>query len=235
MHKTVFISRDQAPDAEFRCLLAAEGWQLRGQSLVLLAPLPFEALPACDWVFFASKNAVQFFFQQLEKQGIATPKAHWAALGPATAQVLARYVAALDFVGDGAPESSAAALAERLPPGARLLFPAARHAQQSVQRRLADRWPCQHLDVYDNRPLPDAPGSDAAVLVFTSPLNAEAYFSRNALLPGQHVVAIGDTTATALRRLGIAAPRVAAAPDERSLAEAVLALPGTDQRGPTQG
>jgi uroporphyrinogen-III synthase len=60
------------------------------------------------------------------------------------------------------------------------------------------------------------------VLVFTSPLNATAYFARHAPQPGQHTVAIGQPTAAALEACGLARVAVAAAPTEAELARAVL-------------
>lgn len=87
---------------------------------------------------------------------------------------------------------------------------------------LAPDYECLHFPIYDNRPLANPPHSKADVLVFTSPLNAEAYFSKHPLEPGQQVVAIGDTTGAALRQLGIAGISVAAQPSERGLADAVL-------------
>ena len=105
-----------------------------------------------------------------------------------------------------------------------LLFPAARHSRQSVLALLSERFRCTHFEVYNNLLVVDPPYSDAEVLVFTSPMNAQAYFSKHILAEKQRVVAIGQTTAGALRELGIATVEVAASPDERGLAEAVLRL-----------
>jgi len=55
--------------------------------------------------------------------------------------------------------------------------------------------------------------------VFTSPLNAQAYFARYALLEGQKVVAIGRTTAQAIADLGISNVITAPTPTEEVLAE----------------
>jgi len=274
---TAYISRELAPDSEFRALLEARGWAVHGQSLVSLSPLPFSAIPACDWIFFSSQNAVRFFFQTLpgkrsddsrssehsklseysrpygsddsesserpklpehpklywsddleSSDQIMLPKVKWAALGVATGKALTGYVGKVDFVGNGEPEATAiafnAALGQALPSGARLsdLFPAARRSRQSVQAFLGDAIQGIQLEVYDNRPLPHPPRRDDDVLAFTSPLNAGAYFSKHALSENQRVVAIGSTTAAALRRLGIAELSVADEPNERSLAEAVL-------------
>ena len=217
----VFISRDLSPDSEFRRLLQAQGWQVRGASLVELSALPFHTLPQVHWVFFSSKNAVRFFFRQIEKAGLLLPELQWAALGEATSKALHSYVQNIGFTGSGEPVSAAAAFGE-LAGGQAVLFPGARHSQQSVQLLLAGAVQGIHLEVYDNRPVyVPAPRSES-VLVFTSPMNAQAYFSRHSLQSGQRVVAIGATTAAALQALGMTSVITATAPTETALAEAVL-------------
>ncbi|HRI61157.1 MAG TPA: uroporphyrinogen-III synthase [Saprospiraceae bacterium] len=108
--------------------------------------------------------------------------------------------------------------------GSRILFPAARHSRQSVMSLLSPDFQCIHFPVYDNRPVANPLHSAADVLVFTSPLNAQAYFSKNKLGKNQRVVAIGQTTGATLRELGIAEIQVAREPGERALAEMVLKI-----------
>ncbi|MBV6443503.1 MAG: hypothetical protein EPGJADBJ_05274 [Saprospiraceae bacterium] len=229
---TAFITRDLSDSSEFKKVLSAAGWQVEGRSLVELSPMPFREIPAADWVFFSSKNAVRFFFESLKSRGDSeSPRdfmhTQWAALGPATAKVLAEYVGKVDFTGTGEPEGTADAF-RRLPQKKelRILFPAARHSRQSVMSLLTPDFQCLHFPIYDNRPVADPPYSDADVLVFTSPMNAEAYFSKNKLEIHQRVVAIGETTAGALRELGISDIATAEEATERGLAEAVLRLRG---------
>ena len=220
---TAFITRDISETSEFDLRLKAAGWMVHGRSLVELSPLPFAEVPRADWIFFSSGNAVRFFFEQLKpEQKTELARVQWAALGPSTAKILAEYIGKVDFVGTGEPEETA----RRFGPssGPDLLFPAARNSRQSVLALLAERFRCTHFEVYGNRLLADPPYFDAEVLVFTSPMNAQAYFSKHVLAEKQRVVAIGQTTAGALRELGIATVEVAASPDERGLAEAVLRL-----------
>ncbi len=315
---TAFITRDLSPGSDFETLLAEHGWQVEGRSLVELSPLPFREVPAADWIFFSSKNAVRFFFQRLrsddfkssdrstsrsddfkssdrsepsnsgdsaksggdlesqpDRAGLSTesggdfesppdwirtayPRVKWAALGPATARVLAEYVGTVDFVGTGEPVSTAekfnptsgpsptgrgaltpgismemdarggaSPLAVGEEPGVgSILFPAARHSRQSVMSLLAGKFHCIHLEIYDNRPVDDPSHVDAEVLVFTSPLNAQAYLARHKPAESQRVVAIGETTARALREAGIAEVSVSGEASEEALARTVLGLWG---------
>jgi uroporphyrinogen-III synthase len=228
---TAFITRELSDTSEFKKRLAAAGWSAEGRSLVELSPLPFGEVPAADWIFFSSGNAVRYFFGRSKSGGDSrsSPEftgVRWAALGEATAHVLREYVGQVDFTGTGEPEGAAQAF-RRLPgEGSRILFPAARHSRQSVMSFLAGDFQCTHFEVYDNRPVADPPHSRADVLVFTSPMNAQAYFAKHPLGEKQRVVAIGATTAGALLELGVSEVETAPAPNERGLAEAVLRLRG---------
>lgn len=224
---TAFITRPLSVTSEFRRLLTAQGWQVTGQSLVTLSALPFNAIPDADWIFFSSQNAVHFFFQQVEKVEMSVPDVQWAALGAATAKTLQEYVGSVDFIGSGEPISTAIAFqmtATADHKSTKILFPGARHSQQSIQRLLADAVEGIHLEVYDNSPVADTALRPEQVLVFTSPMNAEAYLAQHSPQSGQRVVAIGETTAAALRGLGVESVSVALEPTEAALAQAVLVL-----------
>lgn len=216
------------PDSEFRSVLRAQGWGVFGQSFVMLSPIPFEAVPPCDWLFFSSQNAVRFFFQSVENQNITIPETKWAALGPSTGRVLETFTGRVDFIGTGEPRGSAQLFRRhcaRLPKDAgRIIFPAARRSRQSVMTLLNLDFQCTHFEIYNNQPVNDPPQRNENVLAFTSPMNADAYFSRHPLLPTQRVVAIGGTTDRMLQQLGIAETAIAAEPTEFGLAEAVLTL-----------
>lgn len=223
-----FISRPLMPDSDFRSVLRAAGWGVFGQSFVVLSPLSFEAIPPAEWLFFSSQNAVRFFFKNLETQKIILPDVQWAALGPSTGRMLESFTGQVDFVGTGEPRSTAQLFRRhfdrlKLAPGS-VVFPAARRARQSVMSLLGLDFDCTHFDIYDNQPLLNPAQRNEEVLAFTSPMNAEAYFSQHVLLPTQRVIAIGGTTDRALQQLGIVETTIAAEPSERGLAEAVLSL-----------
>lgn len=218
MPNRAFISRQLAKRSPFRERLAILGWEVVGLSLIEFQPLPFGPLPTADWVFFYSKTAVRFF---LEGLGGPPPSGlRWAALGQGTATAMREAGLRVDYTGTGDPESTAAAFGA-LARGQRVLFPRARQSQQSVERLLAGVIQAVSLIVYDNLPVENPIIPPCQILVFTSPLNAAAYFHADTLQKGQLVVAIGHTTAAALRRLGIDC-RTAPEPSEAGLAAAVL-------------
>ncbi|MBN8683098.1 MAG: uroporphyrinogen-III synthase [Chitinophagales bacterium] len=217
----VFISRECLPGSLFYDRLNARGYTVTGQSLLQLNPLPLRNIPAADWIFFASGNAVRFFFELPTEILPATATVQWAALGPATAATLRTFIGKVDFEGDGRPESCAAAFAP-LARGQTVLFPAAQHSQRSIQKMLDDQIQAIDLALYANVPLPDIAPRTEAVLLFTSPMNARAYFSKHARLPEQRIIAIGASTAKALQELRVGAFEVSEFPDEESLAKMVL-------------
>jgi len=220
---TVFITRNLSPDSIFFQLLSAQRIAIVGRSLVQLTPLPFSNIPTADWIFFSSQNAVHYFFQQIKSQGIAIPNVRWAALGEATAAALKPYIKHLDFTGNGDPETATEAFRPHCS-GQTVLFPGARHSRRSVQQHLGSAAHLLELTVYDNIPEPNPTKIDTAVLVFTSPLNASAYFSKHPLEAYQKVIAIGASTAATLQEHGISDVVIAAEPGERALAEAVISL-----------
>lgn len=223
---TAFITRILDTGSRFKELLVKAGWEVTGVSLVEFMPLSFRQIPASDWIFFTSQNAVRFFFENVENQKIAIPKCKWAALGEATESVLAKYIGKVDFTGTGDPATTATAFRQHAGTHADevVLFPAARHSRQSLQQQIEPDFKCIRLEIYDNGAVSDPPFSGADVLVFTSPMNAEAYFSKHSLQEHQRLIAIGRTTAEALGQLGLTDVRVAAGPSEQALAEAVLHL-----------
>lgn len=223
----VFISRELSPDSDFARILTEKGWTVRGFSLLTLAPLPFvEPLPAADWVFFYSQNAARFFFEnaRFDDFSTAVESKKWAAIGPATGSVLTKFIGRKpDFTGTGDPAATAE-LFRKLAAGQSVVFPCARRSRHSIREILGDSVRAIPLEIYENAPLADPPRLDDDVLALTSPMNAEAYFSKFGLQTGQKAVAIGQTTAAALKKMGVPDVQISEKTTERGLAEAVLNL-----------
>lgn len=222
--KTVFITRELSAGSLFRTQLEADGYVVTGRSLVAFRPELFPALPAAEWIFFYSKKAVRFFFEGLRAAGLALPAdTRLAALGPGTGAVLRAERGVVDFQGSGDPADTARDFL-KVAVGQRVLFPRAAHSRRSVQEALQDNIKAIDLVVYQNEPVRGLARIRAAILVFTSPLNAEAYFAEHRLRPGQKTVAIGRTTASALQQLQVPVDALAEEPSEEGLAAAVQTL-----------
>ena len=73
--------------------------------------------------------------------------------------------------------------------------------------------------IYDNTPATDTTlaADEFDVLIFTSPLNVDAFVQQFSIREHQKIIAIGDTTAQRLQHYGYTAC-VAHSPDEMALA-----------------
>lgn len=221
--KSVFITRDLEEHSVFKEMLEAEGFEVEGESLIEFTSIPFHTIPSSDWIFFYSSNAVRFFFENLQAQNLTISSTKWAAMGQATANTLLSYKKKLNFIGFGEPKRTSLAFINKAE-GQVVLFPRARNSKQSIQKLLLDKIFSVNLIVYENKPKDYCRMRSRDFLVFTSPLNVEAYFNRNAKMPHQKIVAIGETTAAALRRLGFNESAIAGYPSERSMASSVIQL-----------
>jgi len=217
--KKVFISRDLSEDSIFRKMLIASGFEVHGESLVKFSAVPVGALPPADWLFFYSKTGVHFFFQQISPAKIAGSKL--AAIGPGTAAALESACRPPDFTGSGDPGQTASAFLQTAK-GQRVLFCRAKESRKSVQTLLGPYLAALDLVVYENTPRREFVLPDFDVLVFTSPMNVQAYFSGKRWRENQMVAAIGETTAKALAEVGAGPVLVAEDPSEEGLAAAVL-------------
>lgn len=222
--KQVLITRELPEQSKFMQMLKAHGFAVKGESLVKFTVVEFSAVPLTDWIFFYSKNAVRFFVEGLQKAGLDFPDdAFLAALGPGTAKAIREYGRQVGFEGDGDPENTAR-LFLPLAYGRRVLFPRAENSRRSVQDLLLGHIQILDLVVYRNEVRRDFDAGTEDFLVFTSPLNVNAYFQKNSLRAGQIVVAIGHTTGEALEKMGITGFHVADQPTEEALARKVLDL-----------
>jgi uroporphyrinogen-III synthase len=78
------------------------------------------------------------------------------------------------------------------------------------------------LIVYENQVLQNPEIPETFYVVLTSPLNVQAYVAQQRLHENYRIVAIGATTANALKLLGINYFKVASQPNETALAQTIL-------------
>ncbi len=205
-------------DSVFYKTLTTNGLVVHGESLVSLRAVPFGNPPPADWAFFYSQNAARFFVENVSSETLS--KLKLAALGPGTAAVLTALGHPPQFVGDGDPDRTAWYFMGAAK-GQTVLFPRASDSRKSVQSCLGEQYTVLDLVVYENTPRTDFELPKFDVLTFTSPLNVQAFFAKKTW-QGEHVVAIGNTTAKALADLGIMGVVVAKTPSEEALAAAVM-------------
>jgi uroporphyrinogen-III synthase len=223
---SIFISRELGTASPFFQLFDPENVQIYGESLVEFHLRPFSSVPACDWCFFSSRQAVRFFFLGLKNADLVLPKhLKIGVLGEGTAKALKTQTLAPDFLGNGDPDTVGRAFAI-VAEGQRVLFPRAAQSRESIQRSMSETVEIIDLVVYENTARTEFDLPRADVLVFTSPLNAQAYFAKYLLQTDQQVLAIGQTTADALRSICGREIYIAESPSELALAQKCSELMG---------
>lgn len=221
--KSVFISREiEVDDFLFR-MLSAHNYTLSGKNLINFEPIEFKNsdLEGFEWLFFSSKVAVKFFFDKIKQvpNGIKI-----AAINEGTAMAIKEFGFMPDFIGFGSDMEQIAEQFYQLSPQ-KVLFPSAKNGRQTIQKILSQKGSkdFENLFIYDNQPLTNTDKLNQDVLVFTSPLNVQAYFSYNTLDENQKVLSIGSTTSEALDKIGIH-HQTSYSPLPWSIADSVFAI-----------
>ena len=228
---SVFISRDLSEQSYFRRALEKHGIEIEARSLIRTVPVITKLDPYIlrdiDWIFFSSKNAVEYFFQ-LQPQ--LTKKVKFGVMGSGSEDALRRNGHFVDFTGVGNDSADVAMDFAALANGNKVLFPCAENSMRSIQSGLSADTKIIDLPVYETVLEEDVEPTGASVLVFTSPSNIEAYFENNLLDPDQKVIAIGKSTGRKFDEMGTKYI-LPFSPDEVGLAEAVFgASPQTPLR-----
>jgi len=222
--KSVFISREVSEQSYFKRALAKHHVQIDARSLIRTVPvitkLDSYILKHIDWIFFSSKNAVEYFFQL---NPLLPKDVKFGVMGAGSEEMLRRKGHFADFTGLGNDSADVAEEFAKVANGTQVLFPGAEDSLKSIQKGLSADTKVIDLAVYETVLEDDVEGTGAEVLVFTSPSNVDAYFADNLLDPYQKVIAIGKSTGKKFDEMGVKYT-LPYAPDEVGLAEAVFGL-----------
>ena len=71
--KKIFISRELNSDSIFKIKFENKGFEIWDESLLEFELIPFEKIPAVDWIFFYSQKGVHFFFNHIRNNNIFLP------------------------------------------------------------------------------------------------------------------------------------------------------------------
>ncbi len=220
--KRLFISRDVKGDNAFYNILSS-GFRITAYSLIEFKAIPFDYPNSdFDWIFFYSKNGVNYFFEVLDKTEI---RSKFAAMGPGTAAILKKRGYPVSFTGAGNPSEVASQFLAAAK-NKKVLFPQAKNSKQSIQKILEAQIESQSLIVYNNTPKTTLPKqlSEQDVLVFTSPLNVKSYLSHFIIRDTQIVVSMGTSTSESLRQNGISSFHQTSMPSEQGLIDLIQSL-----------
>lgn len=220
----VFISRELSPQSYFRRALEKHGIGIEAHSMIRTVPVinTFDSyiLGSVDWVFFTSKNAVEYFFRLAP---VFPRPVQFGVMGSGSEDMLRKNGHFANFVGQSNDTAEVAGEFAKLANGTTVLFPGAENPMRSIQQGLSADTKIIDLPVYETVFDDDAAASSADVLVFTSPSNVENYFEGYLLDSNQQVIAIGKSTGRKLDELNMKYT-LPFSPDEMGLAEAVFGL-----------
>jgi len=222
---SVFITRDISEKDYFFRALHVFGCKVSGSSLIQTESVSFEDTPACDWIFFSSKNAVKYFFEQTPDM---PPNIKFGVTGHATAMQLRKYDFIESFCGTSSDMELTGKQFAELANGKTILFPQAEDSLQTIQKQLSAATACINLTVYKTSPVTDEEIPQSDVIVFTSPSNVAAFFAGKNIPSFKKVIAIGKSTEKKLREYGVTEVNVPYTPDETGLVDEVF---GIGERG----
>jgi hydroxymethylbilane synthase len=220
----VFISREIGPHSYFRRALDKHNIKIEDRSLIRTFPIvnildPFY-LKNIDWIFFSSRNGVEFFFKL---KPALSKKVKFGVVGRGSEDALRRYGHLADYVGESGDVQDVAVEFAALVKGETVLFPRAQDSLLTISKALSADTKIVDLPIYETVIADQTDKTFAEVIIFTSPSNVDAYFTNNLLDPGQKVIAIGSSTGKKLDEMGVSYT-LPFSPDELGLAEAVFGL-----------
>jgi hydroxymethylbilane synthase len=221
---SVFITRELSEQSYFRRAIEKHKINIEARSLIRTVPvitkLDSYILKHVDWIFFSSKNAVEYFF---ELNPLLPKEVKFGVMGSGSEEMLRKKGHFTEYVGESTDTAEVAADFAELVKGQTVLFPGAEGSLRSIQQGLSADTKVIDLPIYETVLEDDVEASGADVLVFTSPSNVDAYFAENLLDPYQKVVAIGKSTGKKFDEMGVKYV-LPFSPDEVGLAEAVFGL-----------
>lgn len=220
----VFISREVGEHSYFRKALEKHKIEIDGRSLIRTFPIvnildPFY-LKNIDWVFFSSRNGVEYFFKL---NPVLSKKVKFGVVGRGSEDTLRKFGHLADFVGESGDIVEVGQEFAKLVEKQTVLFPRAQDSLLSIQKSLRETTKVVDLPIYETVIEEQIDGTTAEVLIFTSPSNVEAYFVDNLLDPEQKVIAIGNSTGRKFEEMGVKYV-LPYSPDEIGLAEAVFGI-----------
>jgi hydroxymethylbilane synthase len=222
--KSVFISRELSEHSYFRKSLEKHHIQVEDRSLIRTVPtihkLDSYILKQIDWIFFSSKNGIEYFFGL---QPNLPKDVKFGVVGRGSEDFLKNLGKSVSFVGESSDTADVAKEFAEIANGQTVLFPMAKDSLRSIQKELSEDTKIIDIVIYETILEDNVAQSFSDVLVFTSPSNVEAYFEENLLEPGQKVVSIGKSTGKKFDEMGVKYI-LPASPDEIGLAEVLFGI-----------
>jgi hydroxymethylbilane synthase len=216
----VFVSKTFKEEDYLPNALKRLGFEVEGKSLIEFKQIRIKEIPKTDWVFFSSKHAVRYFFNQNPK----IENVKFGCIGTSTSAELRTFGKRADFIGQSTDTKLVGKQFSSKIGNAKVLFPIARGSMQSIQWQMVKRENVFNLEVYATLKHSVELPADYNILVFTSPSNVEAWAEKNKSLPGQKIIAMGESTGKALEKLKIKIYTMPQSFDDLGLVRAILGV-----------
>ncbi|MFN3917147.1 MAG: hydroxymethylbilane synthase [Flavobacteriales bacterium] len=218
--KRVFITRDKNEAKVFFSQLESEGIKVLGNSMTRYEMIAPKFIPQSDWIFFSSKNCVNYFFENRPqlKEGVK-----FGCVGEGTAKTLLSYGYSSDFTGKAADTELVGKLFAKEVGAATVLFPQSTASYRTVQKQFSNPGQVVDLVVYDTLEQTRAEAMPADVVVLTSPTNAILYLRKMQEKPNFYIV-MGPSTAEVLESRKITNYSYPHVSSELTLAEVVVGV-----------
>jgi hydroxymethylbilane synthase len=194
--KKVFITKNFRDGDYLNKALKNLNFDVTGKSLIEFKEIKIKELPKTEWIFFSSKHAVQYFFNQKPK----IDKVKFGCVGMSTSAELRKFGHRADFIGQSTDTKLVGKQFAAKVGSSRVLFPIAKESMQSIQWQMPKRDNVINLNIYATIKHSVEVDPSTQILIFTSPSNVEAYFEKNKWVTGQIVVAMGEATEFALKK-----------------------------------
>lgn len=195
--RKVFITKTFKEDSYLLHALKRLDFTVEGTSLIEFKQIRIKELPKTDWIFFSSKHAVRYFFNQKPELG----NVKFGCIGTSTSAELRAFGKRADFIGQSTDIKLVGKQFSSKVGNSRVLFPIARGSMQSIQWQMVKRDNVINLEVYATLKHSIEISAEHEILIFTSPSNVEAYFEKNTVHPHQKLIAMGEATGKALEKL----------------------------------
>lgn len=220
--KKVFITKNLREKDYLPRALKNLNFPIEGKSLIEFKEIPMGFLPKSDWIFFSSKHAVRYFFNQKPEIG----KVKIGCVGKATADELRAFGFRAEFIGQSTDTKLIGKQFSSIAGSSSILFPIAKESLQSIQSQIVKQDKVINLPVYKTLKHSVEVDSDTDIIVFTSPSNVDAFFEKNKFSPTQKAVAMGEATQKALIKKGAKSNQIVITNsfDDLGLFQAILQL-----------
>lgn len=198
-NKTLFISKKLSDDSVFRELEKYDVTTI-DEPLIRFTQIPFSYTPQTKWIFFSSKNAMDYFFVQRPEIAEGTL---YGVIGKLSACHLSTFGKSADFIGEGVDVAQIAKNFREVLKDDSVLFPQAIDSMRTIQKYIAFSNTQYNLYTYKTTIRSDFEIPYTNIVIFTSPSNVDAYLSKYKIDERQRVIAMGSATKFKLSEYGI--------------------------------